>query len=200
MRHIPLAGRLPSPTRDDLAAAARAVYDAIVQGPRADGGVPATVADIDGRLQGPFNAMVHASPAVGDAVQRLGAGIRYDSALPDRLRELAIVTVAALRRSEFEWLVHAPQASAAGVTDDILEAIARGDIGFFEHDDRLVHRAVTEMVDGRDLSQDTFEKLCLLLGVRGTVDLVMLVGYYDLLALSLRAFRVPLPEDADPAW
>jgi hypothetical protein len=56
------------------------------------------------------------------------------------------------------------------------------------------------MVDGRDLSQDTFEKLCLLLGVRGTVDLVMLVGYYDLLALSLRAFRVPLPEDADPAW
>ncbi len=52
MRHIPLVGRLPAPTRDDLAAAARAVYDAIVQGPRADGGVPATVADIDGRLQG----------------------------------------------------------------------------------------------------------------------------------------------------
>jgi 4-carboxymuconolactone decarboxylase len=200
MRHIPLAGRLPAPTRDDLDDGARSVYDAIVHGPRGDGGVPATLADPDGRLQGPFNAMLHASPAVGDAVQRLGAGIRYDSSLTDRVRELAIITVAAFRRSEFEWLVHAPQASAAGVTDDMLEAIARGDAGFFEHDDQLVHRAVLELVDRRDLAQDTFEKLCILLGVRGTVDLVTLVGYYDLLALSLRAFRVPLPEDADPAW
>jgi hypothetical protein len=64
----------------------------------------------------------------------------------------------------------------------------------------LVHRAVMELVDGRDLSQDTFEKLCTLLGVRGTVDLVTLVGYYDMLALAMRAFRVPLPEDADPTW
>jgi hypothetical protein len=82
----------------------------------------------------------------------------------------------------------------------MLEAIARRDTGFFEHDDQLVHRAVVELVDDRDLTQDTFEKLTTLLGVRGTVDLVTLVGYYDLLALSLRAFRVPLPQDADPAW
>jgi alkylhydroperoxidase family enzyme len=200
MRHIPLAGRLPAPSRDDLGDDARAVYDAIVRGPRGDGGVPATLADPDGRLQGPFNAMVHASPAVGDALQRLGAGIRYHSSLTDRVRELAITTVAAIRRSEFEWLVHAPQASAAGIGDDMLEAIARGDTGFFEHDDQLVHRAVAELVGGRDLTQDTFEKLTTLLGVRGTVDLVTLVGYYDLLALSRRAFRVPLPQDEDPAW
>lgn len=200
MRHIPLAGRLPVPTRDDLGDGARAVYDAIVHGPRGDGGVPPTVADAEGRLQGPFNVMVHASPAVGDAAQRLGAGIRYGSALTDRVRELAILTVAALRRCEFEWLVHAPKASATGVTDDMLEAVARGDAGFFDYDDMLVHRAVTQLVEGRDLPQDTFEKLCTFLGVRGTVDLVTLVGYYDMLALSMRAFRVPLPGDADPAW
>lgn len=200
MRHIPLAGRLPAPTRDDLGGDARTVYDAIVTGPRGQGGIPPTVADEDGRLQGPFNAMVHASPDVGDAVQRLGAGIRYGSALPDRVRELAILIVAAYRRCEFEWLAHAPKASALGVSDDVLEAVARGEVGFFEHDDMLVHRAVVELVDGRDLSQDTFEKLCTLLGVRGTVDLVTLVGYYDMLALAMRAFRVPLPEDADPTW
>ncbi len=200
MRHIPLAGRLPAPTRDDLGGGARAVYDAIVNGPRGADGIPPTLADADGRLQGPFNAMVHASPAVGDAVQRVGAGIRYGSSLPERVRELAVLIVAALRRCEFEWLAHAPAASALGVSDDILEGIARGDAGFLEYDDMLVHRAVTELVEGRDLAQDTFEKLCSLVGVRGTVDLVMLVGYYDMLALSMRAFRVPLPEDADPSW
>lgn len=200
MRHIPLAGRLPAATRDDLGGGARDVYDAIVGGPRGAGGIAPTLADADGRLQGPFNAMVHASTAVGDAVQRLGAGIRFGSALPDRVRELAILVVAAFRRCEFEWLVHAAKASSLGVSDDILEAVARGDAGFFEYDDLLVHSAVAELIDGRDLSQDTFEKLCTSFGVRGAVDLVFLVGYYDMLALSLRAFRVPLPDDADPAW
>lgn len=200
MRYIPLAGRLPAPTRDDLDAASREVYDAIVGGPRGADGIPPTLADADGRLQGPFNAMVHASPAVGDAVQRLGAGIRYGSALTDRVRELAILTVAAFRRCEFEWLVHAPKGSAAGLSDDMLEALARGDGGFFEYDDMVVHRAVLEPVDGRDLTQDTYEKLCTLIGVRGAVDLVALVGYYDMLSLSMRAFRAPLPGDADPAW
>ncbi|MEO7126060.1 MAG: carboxymuconolactone decarboxylase family protein [Nakamurella sp.] len=200
MRHIPLIGRLPSPTREDLDDETRAVYDAITTGPRARSGLPETVADSDGRLQGPFNAMVHASPPVGDALQRLGAGIRYGSALSDRTRELAILTVAAHRRCEFEWLAHAGEATAVGLTDDMLEAIARGDTGFFEYDDALVHRAVSELLAGRDLSQDTYEKAAARLGARGVVDLVILVGYYDALALSIRAFRAPLPGHADPTW
>lgn len=193
-------GRLPAPSREDLDEETRAVYDAITTGPRARRGIPASVADSDGRLQGPFNAMVRASPAVGDALQRLGAGIRYGSALSDRIRELAILTVAAHRRCEFEWFAHAGEATKAGLTDDMLEAVARADAGFFEYDDSLVHRAVTELVAGRDLSQDTYEKVCTLLGVRGAVDLVILVGYYDALALSIRAFRTPLPGDVDPTW
>lgn len=193
-------GRLPAPSRDELDEGARAVYDAITAGPRAAHGLPSTVADASGRLQGPFNAMVQATPAVGDALQRLGAEIRYGSALPDRVRELAILTVAAYRRSEFEWLAHAEPAARAGLDDDVLEGIARGDAGFFEYSDALVHRAVMELISDRDLTQNTYEQVCTLLGIRGAVDLVTLVGYYDTLALTIRAFRAPLPDDADPSW
>lgn len=200
MSVTPRLGRLPAPTRADLTDESRVVYDAITTGPRAANGLPPAVADADGRLQGPFNAMVHASPGVGDALQRLGAEIRYGSALSDRHRELAILTVAAHRRCEFEWAAHAGLGSKSGLSDDILEGVARGDAGFFEHDDALVHRAVTELVSGRDLSQDTYEKVSEVLGLSGAVDLVILVGYYDSLALTIRAFRAPLPNDADPTW
>lgn len=198
------AGRLPHPVRDDLDEAARAVYDAIVTGPRAAGGVAETLADAAGRLQGPFNAMVNASPGVGGALQHLGAEIRYGSELQGAVRELSILTVAAHRRSEFIWLVHAPLGAATGLSDDALEAVARQSGGYFAsggHGDMaLVHNAATELVAGRDLTQDTFEKLADALGTRGVVDLVILVGYYDTLALLLRTMRVPLPGDADPEW
>ena len=187
-------GRLPWPGPDELGPAARRVYEAIVSGPRAAHGDASGVVDASGRLLGPFNAMVLASPGTGDALQRLGTEIRYGSALSDRVRELAVLTVAAERSSRFEWFAHAQPATAAGLTDDMLEAVARRDTGFFDGDDALVHRAVRELLQSRDLSQRTFEELEDLLGTSAVVDLVILVGYYDLLALALRAFRVPLPE------
>lgn len=207
MRHIPLAGRLPAPTRDDLGDAARAVYDAITTGPRATGGLPPSVADAAGRLQGPFNAMVHATPAIGGALQQLGAEIRYGAALSEADRKIAILTVAAHRACEFEWYAHAEAARAAGLTDDMLEAIARGDAGFFDalaasadsdaaRTAAAVRRAALELIADRTLTQGTWEAACDAVGVRGAVDLVILVGYYDVMALMLAAFRVPLPDAA----
>lgn len=193
MRIIPRAGRLPAPTRDDLARDAQRVYDGITTGERARGGLSATVADADGRLQGPYNAMVHASPAIGDALQQLGAAIRFHGALPDRVRELAILTVSAVRECTFEWQVHAAAAARLGISDDIIESIARQDGAFLDGVDALVHRATTELVQGRDLSQDTWEKLTETLGVQAAIDLMALVGYFDTMALLLRALRVPLP-------
>lgn len=191
----PRTGRLPHPTREDLPPEARKIYDAIAGSRSAN----STVVDGEGRLVGPFNAMVHASPPMGDALQRLGAAIRYEGVLPDRARELAILTVAAGRGSEFEWFAHTGPGAAAGLSDDTLESIARGDGGFFDRPDAVVHRAVTELLAG-DLSQQAWDDAVDLLTERGVVDLTVLVGYYSTLATMLRAFRVPLPDDADPAW
>lgn len=195
MSDTPRYGRLPWPAPGDLEPGARRVYDAIAGGPRA-GNAPGTVTDGSSRLLGPFNAMVQGSPAIGDALQHLGAEIRYGGGLSDRVRELAILTVAAERHSRFEWFSHAGPASAAGLSDDMLEAIARRDPGFFDYDDALVHSAVRQLVHDRDLDEDTFDKVHDLLGTRAVADLVILVGYYDLLAVMLTTFRTPLPDDA----
>ena len=65
-------GRLPWPTPDELDEPRRAVYDAIAGGPRAAGPQAFRLTDDDGRLEGPFNAML-VSPGVGLALQELGA-------------------------------------------------------------------------------------------------------------------------------
>lgn len=187
---IPRIGRLPHPRRDELPESAQLVYDAILSTRSA---AAPSVADGEGRLAGPFNAMAQASQGIGMALQELGSAIRFRGTLPDRSRELAILTVAAARSCEFEWWAHSAGAAAVGLSDDMLESIARGDAGFFAGDDAVVHRAVTELLDG-DLSQQTYLDAAQALGEAGVIDLTILVGYYGTLATMLRVFRVPLPE------
>ncbi len=188
-------GRLPWPTRDELDEDASAVYDAIVASRGGSGAGGSGPVGADGRLLGPFNAMLF-NPVVGDALQALGAAIRYRSSLADRVRELAILTVAAHRHSAFEWHAHEPLAIAAGLDRAKLEHVRDADGNGLEGADALVHRCVRTLLTDRDLGDDDVTGLQELLGVTGVVELVTLVGYYDLLALSMRTFRVELPETA----
>ena len=107
-------GRLPWPTPDELRDDQRVVYEAIVGGPRGASS-PFALTDADGRLEGPFNAML-VTPAIGAATQELGAAIRYRTSLSARQREIAILTLAVLRRSEFEWYAHERVALRAGLS------------------------------------------------------------------------------------
>ena len=98
-------GRLPWPSREELDDAQRALYDSITAGPRsASRAFP--MVDEEGRLYGPFNAML-LEPVVGAVISELGVALRYRSVLPARMREIAICEVAAWCRSEFEWFAHA---------------------------------------------------------------------------------------------
>lgn len=164
--------------------------------------------DEAGRLTGPFNAML-VNPAVGDALQQLGAAIRYRTALPARVREVAILVVAAYRRSDFEWHAHAPLAREAGLNDEDLAAIRRcQDPGgpatpeppVLASDDYLVRRVVQALLVQRDLDDTLFALVTGKFGVACVVELITLVGYYDLLALSMRACRVELPVGVGPVF
>ncbi len=73
-------GRLPWFAPDELAPDARELYERIVGGPRTQVARAFPLTDDTGRLNGPFNAML-LSPAIGNALQELGAAIRYRSNL-----------------------------------------------------------------------------------------------------------------------
>ena len=187
--------RLPPLRPDELDADQRAVYDALADPP---GRVKLAA---DGSMQGPFDAMLRA-PRSGAALQAVGAALRYDSVLPERVRELATLQVAAHHRADFEWYAHAPLAAAAGLPAAVVEAIRTG--APVEPDDPAERAAavlVAQLLETGDVDDEAWAGAVGALGEAGAVELTTLVGYYALLAMQMRVLRVPLPDDAAPvSW
>jgi len=184
---------------DELSEGQQRLYDALTGGPR---GAPGSGMEIrvDGSLGGPFNAMLH-HPGVGAALQELGAQLRFAAALSGRCRELAVLLVAAHHRSEYEWQAHAALAQREGLTAKQVEALRTG--GEPDLDDeveRATVAATRELLATGDLADASYRRAADALGEAGLVELTALIGYYGLLALQMRVFRVPLPPGAGDPW
>ncbi len=151
----------------------------------------------DGTLTGPFNALLF-SPQVGDAVQQLGAALRFDSSLPGHLRELAVLMVAARWRANYEWYAHAPIAAREELGDAVIEAVKAGEVPREAPEDVLtIHRFVSELVETRRVCDETYRETRAIVGEQGLVELISVVGYYSLLAGLLNTFEIGVPEGED---
>jgi alkylhydroperoxidase family enzyme len=193
-------GRLPWPTPAELDEPAQRLYEKVAGGRRVAGPQAFALTDADGRLHGPFNVMLM-SPGIGTALQELGSVIRYDSSLPARAREIAILELARVRSSEFEWYAHRGVGEQVGLTAAELSSLRAGtDAPTFTPAEALVRDLVRELVLERDLDDAAYGRGVEALGQTGVVDLIALVGYYETLALMLRAFRTPLPDGIEPAF
>jgi 4-carboxymuconolactone decarboxylase len=139
-------------------------------------------------LPGPFGPMLLA-PAVGDPLQALGAVLRFGGHIPDDVRELAIVVTAAACESAYELEHHLPLARAAGIADDALRSVTRG----ADLDDPLltavaaVSRSLAVRGTADPASLDVIEAR---LGAEGVFELIVLAGYYRLLATVMSAYGI----------
>lgn len=176
--------RLPDLPYDAMDAEQRRVHDAIASGPR--GGVAA--------LFMPWLL----SPAMADPAQQLGAFVRLGSSLPKALSELAILVTARHWDSPFEWAHHAIFAREAGVADDVIEAVrSRRTPEFKDRTAAIVHAFAHELLETRAAGDETYRSAVEALGEKGVVELVGLIGYYSLVALTLNAFEI-MPDDDIP--
>ncbi|GAA3910366.1 carboxymuconolactone decarboxylase family protein [Microbacterium invictum] len=180
-------GRISHLVPGELSAEQQHLYTQIAGGPRAQGPQHFALTRPDGSLTGPFNVMLHA-PGVGEAVQALGAAIRFGSSLSDRVRELAILVVAVHAGCRYEWDAHAAIGRAIGLTEHELSALAAGTVprGLAADEREAVEFA-------RAAARGDAAPSASHLDARTQVELCTLVGYYALLAQYLRVF------DADEA-
>lgn len=186
--------RLPDLRREQLGSEGQAVWDAIVASRGSH-----LVTD-DGALRGPFNAFVHA-PAAGGPLSELGAALRFGTSFGRRLTEVAIITVASRWQAEFEWAAHAQLAREAGVPDEVVDTIGRGDEPpFAAPDERIVYAVAAELTRTGRVSEDSYAAARDLLGDQGIVELVSLCGYYTVISYLLNAFAVPPPPGVPPMW
>lgn len=190
-------GRLPWLRPEQLSAAQRSLYERLTSSPRATSNRASPLTDEIGRLFGPFNAML-TSPEVGAALQEVGTAIRFRGTLPDRVREIAILEVARTRRCAVEWRAHAHAGRRVGLRDDELQAISDGRAcPTFDAEEGLARRIVRSLLLQRDLDDHLVSEIEQDMGLEAAAELLMLVGYYDFLALSLQVWRTPDSPAAD---
>jgi 4-carboxymuconolactone decarboxylase len=114
--------------------------------------------------------------------------------LPDRIRELAVLAVAAHWTSEFELYAHVPLARHAGLTEAEIEGLVAGaEVPLTDPAERVVVQVVRALLHASDLTDEQYSAARDAIGEQGLVELTTLVGYYATLALQLRVFRVGAP-------
>ncbi len=146
-----------------------------------------------GPLGGPFAVFLQA-PEYGDLAQKLGAFCRYKTSVPPHLSEFTILVLARFWRSQYEFWVHAPIAEKAGVKPATINALRTGRTARLSKEERAVYDFVAEMHKTKRVSDKTYARAHAIFGDAGMVEFVGILGYYTLVAMTLNAFRVPLPD------
>lgn len=191
--------RIPYITRDEMNEDQRRLFEAITGGKRGDGRGADGFLDARGAMRGPFNVWMQA-PNIGQAAQRLGEALRFEGVLSARLREAAILVVAAHYRAQYEWYAHARIAAAAGMEPEVLEAVKAGAAVDSDEHTVIVVDTVRELLAEGRISDARYASAHAALGDEGTVELVAVAGYYVLVSMILNSFEVPLPEGETPPF
>ena len=178
--------RISFPAPETMNPEQRAVYDDIVGGRRA-------------RLVGPLRAALH-NPALADRWQKLGALLRFGTSIAPRQSELAILVTARRWNSQLEWHIHAADGLAAGLPQAVIDAVlVAAAPDFDDARDAAVYEYTRQLLQHGTTDDAIYRQALALFGEAGTVELTAIVGYYSMVALTLNAHHIPLPdEDIEP--
>ena len=173
--------RISFPSPETMNAEQRAVYDDIISGPRA-------------RLVGPLRAALH-NPALADRWQKMGALLRFGTSISARHSELAILVTARRWNSQLEWYVHATAAQVAGLPQAVIDAmlVAQPPV-FADAHDAAVYEYARQLLQQGMVEEPAYQAVLGLFGEAGTVELTAIIGYYSMVAMTLNAHHIPLPD------
>jgi 4-carboxymuconolactone decarboxylase len=134
---------------------------------------------------GPFNAYAR-SPALGILLLQVSDFVRFNSSLPPRLSEFAIMIAARQWTQLYEWRAHYPLAIKGGLDRQILVDLGAGNRPQgMKEDEAALYDYCTELYRDKNVSDATFKAALARFGERGVMDLIGIVGYYDLVSMAL---------------
>ena len=151
-------------------------------------------------LAGPYNPMLR-SPVFGQKMFDLLYYLRWQTSVPLRLNEFAILITGRLWRSQVEWFAHAPLAIKAGLSPQIvadLKANKRPDN--MQPDEAAVYDFVMELSTKHEVSDATFQRAKELLGEQQVVDLTAVTGTYVTIAMVLAMAEESVPPGKEPPF
>ena len=144
-----------------------------------------------------FRMLSHAETAFRPFL-RFGGAILGQLELDPKLRELAIIQVAADAEAQYEWVQHVEIARHVGVPDEQIAAVEAGrlDDPSLGEGERAVLRFAREVVAGPRVSDATFAAVEEQLSPQEIVELLLTVGNYLMLARVMTTLELELDDPA----
>jgi 4-carboxymuconolactone decarboxylase len=169
--------RVPYVNREELDAEGQEIYDRIRRDRNAD------------KVGLQFRALLH-SPKAAGYLTSLGAQLRFKSALPESLKEFAIIVLAREWNSDIEWTAHAALAAKAGVSAASIEAVRTGKaLTALTQQEQVIARFVHQLLRDKNVTNDVFAAAQKLLGTQGVVDLTLTCCYYTAINMAQIALK-----------
>lgn len=173
--------RIPQMTRDDVPEDLRATFDEVMAA---------------GKPQGPSSIAIH-SPVLAQRRAPLSNYLRFETSIPDRTLELAILVTARCLDCPYVWNAHAPAARKAGVSSELVQSLCwNKDIPRNTPEDEQVLIAFgQELLRTHTVREKTFNDALKHFSTQHLVELTALMGTYAQNVFFLNAFGVELPPD-----
>lgn len=147
-------------------------------------------------VKGPFIALMR-SPELMARLQKVGEFLRFQSSLSPRITEFATLVVSRAWTQQFEWFVHVPLAFQAGTSPETIAALREGRRpSTMDADETLVHDFTVELLHQRGVSDTTYAGAVARFGEAGVVELVSLIGYFEMISMVLNVAHTP--EEPNP--
>ena len=138
--------------------------------------------------------MAHSSGTARELI-RLGAMLLSKTELNTRFRELAVMRIARLCGSRYEWMQHVPIALEAGLSREQLKNIDRWrESDLFNKEDKVVLAFAEEVAQDHQACEETFAEASKFMNNASLVELTTAIGYWSMIAKFLNTFEIEIEE------
>ena len=179
MSDAPTFGRYAELPVDRMTPEQRVGYRFLVDGPR-------------GRLPGPYKVWVH-NPKLVHAAAPLGQHFTPgQSSVSEREREIAVLVMTGRWHSAYPTAAHEKRGREVGLPAAAVEALVAGQpTSFADPREQVVYEMATALAGDRLVPQGLYDRAVELLGHEGVTDVIVLMGYYTAVSLTMNFYAVP---------
>jgi 4-carboxymuconolactone decarboxylase len=146
----------------------------------------------------PYRAYIR-NPELAPRLSALSDYLRWNTSLPPRLSELAILITARQWTAQYEWFAHYPLALKGGLDPKVLSDIAAGKRPDSMRDDEAaLYDLAMALYRDKKVSDPVYKAALDTFGERGVMDIIGILGYYDLVSMTLITMQAGPPNDSVP--
>ena len=189
-----LGGRLPLLDPQALSIGQKEIYDRVntTMIPWADGAHFQSKTD-DGRLIGPFNPILF-SADISACFLDLHDGEEKHTSLSERVRQVVILAVGAVWKSDYELYAHTAAAREAGISEDAIRTLVIGGLpDDLTDQEKIAQRYARQLSAEHRVDAGLYSAAEHAFGRQGLVDITYLAGIYHIVCALLNAFEIPAP-------